>query len=47
MVTTEGIQTDPDKVNAIKEIQPPTNLKGVRRFLGMASWYKRFIPNFA
>lgn len=47
MVTTEGIRTDPDKVNAIQEISPPTNLKGVCRFLGMASWYRRFIPNFA
>ncbi|KAH8356644.1 hypothetical protein KR084_001058, partial [Drosophila pseudotakahashii] len=47
MVSEAGIHTDPDKVAAVKELQPPTSLKELRRCLGMASWYRRFVPNFA
>lgn len=46
VVGNGGIQTDPDKVQAIRELQPPTNVKGVRRILGMVSWYSKFIENF-
>jgi transposase len=47
VVSRQGIHTDPDKVAAISELPPPTNVKGVRRFLGVASWYRRFVPDFA
>jgi hypothetical protein len=47
LVTSEGIRTDPDKFNAILELREPTNVRGVRRFLGVASWYRRFVPNFS
>lgn len=47
VVSSEGIKTDPDKVAAIVEMKPPTSVKEVRRFLGVASWYRRFVPQFA
>src|SRR3978361_1844963 len=47
LVTSEGIRTDPDKVSAIVDLSPPTNLRGLRRFLGMASWYRRYIEGFS
>jgi len=47
LVTSEGIRTDPDKVSAIVDLAPPTNLRGLRRFLGMASWYRRYIEGFS
>jgi len=47
VVDREGLRTDPEKVRAILEIPPPTNLATLRRFLGMVSWYRRFIPNIA
>ncbi|XP_043064323.1 uncharacterized protein LOC122320261 [Drosophila ficusphila] len=47
VISEAGIQTDPDKVAAIRELTPPTNLKELRRCLGIASWYRRFVPNFA
>ncbi|KAL5601325.1 uncharacterized protein BROUX77_005574 [Berkeleyomyces rouxiae] len=43
----EGIKVDPTKVAAIREWQPPTNVKGVRSFLGFANFYRQFIPLFS
>ncbi|XP_074097695.1 uncharacterized protein LOC141526561 [Cotesia typhae] len=47
VIDGQGIRTDPEKVKAITEIAPPRNLKELRQFLGMISWYRRFIPNCA
>uniref|UniRef100_A0A1I8M4C5 RNA-directed DNA polymerase n=1 Tax=Musca domestica TaxID=7370 RepID=A0A1I8M4C5_MUSDO len=47
VVCDAGIQTDPDKVTAIMEMKPPENVKELRRFLGVVSWYHRFVPEFA
>ena len=35
----EGIKPQPEKVSAILAIQPPTNVKGLRKFLGMVQYY--------
>jgi hypothetical protein len=43
----KGISMDPEKVQAIREWQPPTTVKGVRGFLGFANFYRKFIKNFA
>ena len=37
----------PDKVQAIKDAKPPQNKKQMRSFLGLASFYRRYIPNFS
>jgi len=47
VVSAEGVQTDPEKVTAITNLKSPTCLKELRQWLGMASWYRRFVPNFA
>ena len=47
VVSGKGIHTDPDKVAAIQSLPAPTNVKGIRQFLGVASWYRRFVPDFA
>ena len=47
VVTAEGILPNPDKVKAVKEFRNPTNVKEVREFLGLAGYYRRFVPNFA
>lgn len=36
-----------DKVQAILSCPLPSTKKRVRSFLGMAGWYRRFIPNFS
>jgi transposase InsO family protein len=47
VINRNGIQTDPEKVKAIEEFPTPKNVRGVRSFLGLASWYRRFVPGFA
>jgi len=47
VISAEGVQTDPEKVTAITYLKSPTCLKELRQWLGMASWYRRFVPNFA
>lgn len=46
VVGSGGIRTDPDKVKAIVELKAPTDVSGVRRVIGMAAWYSKFIENF-
>lgn len=38
---------NPEKVSAVAEMPRPADLKEVRRFTGMASWYRRFVKDFA
>lgn len=47
IVDAKGLRTDPEKVEAILNYPTPTNSKEVKRFLGTASWYRRFIPQFS
>lgn len=42
-----GIEPDPNKVKAVQEFPVPTTVRGVRRFLGMAGYYRRFMAGFA
>ena len=47
LLTTEGIKPQPEKVKAISKLEPPTTSKGVREFLGMVGYYRKFISRFA
>jgi len=46
-VSSEGIGTDPEKVVAIAELEPPSTVRELRQYLSVASWYPRFVPDFA
>lgn len=47
VVSNKGITADPSKVEAIRAFPAPNTLKEVQRFLGLAGWYHRFVPNFS
>lgn len=46
-LTSEGIRPHPDKVRAIQCFPSPQDVSSLRSFLGVASYYRRFISNFA
>ena len=46
-VSHEGIHTDPRKIQVIKALPPPSNLENLHSFLGLAGYYRKFIPDFA
>ena len=46
-ISSNGVHTDPAKIKAVQELTCPTNLEQLRSFLGLAGYYRKFIPNFA
>ena len=42
-----GADTDPEKIEPVIKFPVPQNLKQLRRFMGMASWYRKFLKDFA
>ena len=47
IVSGGGISADPKKVRAVTEYPRPNDLRALRAFLGLLSYYRRFIPRFS
>ena len=47
IVSTKGIETDPKKVEAVKNWTVPKTVTDVRSFLGFTNYYRRFIKDYA
>ena len=43
IISEEGMQVDPGKVEAIEKAKPPTNLKELGRFIGQIKWHNIFL----
>ena len=47
LISDRGIEVDKAKVEVIEKLPPPTNVKGIRSFLGHAGFSRRFIKDFS
>lgn len=47
LVSGEGIRSDPEKVNVIKEWPQPTTAKQLMRFLGFCAFYHKFLKDLS
>ena len=46
IVSTDGIEVDPEKVYVVESWQYPTSVKVIQSFLGFCNFYRRFIENY-
>ena len=47
IISKEGLKVDPTKTDAMRNYPAPTKSKDVKKFLGLASYYRKFIEKFS
>ena len=46
-ISDQGLSPDEEKLHAIHDYAPPTEETSLRRFMGLASYYRRFVSGFS
>ncbi|GFW52794.1 retrovirus-related Pol polyprotein from transposon 412 [Trichonephila clavipes] len=47
IISAEGVRTDPEKSVRRKELKRPENLRELRSFLGLCTYYRKFVKGFS
>ncbi|GFY09832.1 retrovirus-related Pol polyprotein from transposon 17.6 [Trichonephila clavipes] len=47
IILVEGVRTDPDMVSAVKDWNCPTDVHQLRSFLGLCTYYRKFVKSFS
>ena len=47
LISADGIRPLKDKLDTIRDMPAPCNSKEVKQFLGLAGYYRKFVPHFA
>ena len=47
LISEDGVKPDPTKIEAVQNLSTPNSIKSARHFVGLASYYRRFIKGFS
>jgi len=47
VITSEDLKADPEKIRAVQEMPTPTDVTGVRRFIGFTNYLSKFLPRLS
>ena len=47
LITPQGLKPNPTLVEAVQEFATPQDLRRLRQFLGLSSYYRKFVPGFS
>ena len=47
VINAQGVSADPFKIQAMVEWLIPSNLQGLRGFLGLTCYYRKFVRNYS
>jgi hypothetical protein len=47
IINRDGLDVDPKKVAAIMDWKAPKDVRGIKSFIGMAGYYRRFIEGLS
>ena len=47
MISSNGVETDPSKIDAVTSWETPKNADDIRKFLGFTGYYHRFVKDYS